>query len=117
MKKDWVKVAQTSRFLRKAGNYADFQVEFVTDQLVQLVVTFNATDRRVDQGAWLLALAVDHLGLEIEAVTGNPFMSFSLVFDAARSMINARSPKKRRELAEYGRLPVSLGVSEDTPRE
>jgi hypothetical protein len=104
------------RFLEKIGKGVEFarvDLEFVTDDILQLMVYFEVTDEGMDQGAWMLALAVDAVAKKYDERCPPSFAAFSLSFGQARTMIEARPPRKRRVAAEIAQLPLFLGGSSE----
>jgi len=108
------------RFLENIGKELQFvrhDLEFVTDDILMLQVYFRVTDEGMDEGAWMLALAVDAVARKYDDICHPSFAAFSLVFGQARAMIEARPPKKRREAAIIHDLPPFLVRSEDLARD
>ena len=104
------------KFLEKIGRCTEFarvDLEFVTDDILMLQVYFNVSDQGMDEGAWMLALAVDAVAKKYDERCPPSFMAFGLSFGQARAMIQARPPKKRREAAYIANLPPFLGGSSD----
>lgn len=88
---------EAARFLRERSPVGEVIVEFVTDEVVQVTVTFDVTDRLVDGGAWLLVHAVGLVASRIEEETGNPYQSFVTLFEAAWHMFRARKTRDQKK--------------------
>ncbi len=82
--------------MREAYHYRDVQVEWVTDDIVQLIVNMDAAGPRIDSVCWTLALAIDEVAAVLDAEDGMTFMAFQQQFNSARKMIAARKLKDRK---------------------
>lgn len=94
----WVNAA--AEYLRTQEPAEAILVSYVTDDVLQLVVTFPAKYSDETVGAWSLALAVDSVASLIEEKTGSPFASFVLAFTQAWAFRSAMKVKTRK-----GHLP------------
>lgn len=104
------------RHLEQTGERVEFSridLEFVTDDILQLMVYLDVTDKSMEQAAWQLALAIDAVALQFDRADPPSFMAFVYSFNAAWSMVQARPHTKRREAADIDNLPAFLGGSED----
>lgn len=81
------------------GEREDIQLEMVADDVLQVVVNIDLRVHRVDNGPWLLAEAVDRVAARIELETGNPFVSFLVLFTQAWVLRDARPPGRRKKEA------------------
>lgn len=104
---------RTNAYLNSRRPFQNVDVEMVTDEVVQIIITAPLTSKDVDGLAWQLAHLVDVVALFAEDQTGNPFQSFTIVFEAARVQIRARKTRDRKESAELPALPPFLGASVD----
>lgn len=117
MKSHDLQTGRTNAHLNRRGNYVDFSVELVTDDLLQVYAVLPVSPSRVDNLPWILAHLVDAVALEVERLTGVPFRATTVVFTAAWDMVNSRGTSKRKESARDLALPPFLGGSEDPPVE
>lgn len=97
----------------KVVEFARVDAEFVTDDILQVLVHVTVTDEAFEEAAWLLAHAIDVVALEFDRRLPPSFKAFEYSFSAARSMIKARPVKKRRDAADIRNIPAFLGGSFD----
>lgn len=112
-----VQTGRTNAYLNSRRPFADFQVEMVTDEHVLIMLTAPLTEKSVDSLVWQLAHLVDAVALFAEEKTGNPFRSFTVLFENARFQIGSRRLATRKESAEIPALPDCLGGSEEPSKE
>ncbi len=74
----------------------DVTAEFVTDTILQVVVNIDTREHRIDNSPWLMALAVERVGVLLDAENNATFASFSLVFGQAMEMVRSRSYTNRK---------------------
>lgn len=106
------------RVLEQQGKTVEFarvDFEMVTDDILQLQIYFDLTEESMVGSAWVMALAVDVVGLAFDEFDPPSFLAFALSFNQAWNMIQARAPRKRKEAANIRSLPPFLGGSDDPP--
>lgn len=108
-----VQTGRTKAYLEQTSPYRDCQIEMVTDEIVQIMLTASLTEDTVDNLAWQLAHVIDEVALFADQETGNPFYAFITLFTQAWGMVCARKTVRRKESAGIPTLPVFLDGSLD----
>lgn len=117
MKKFDFQTGQTNAYLNTARAHSNVDIEMVTDSTMLVMVTIDVTEGRMDNAAWVFAHAVDVVALFLETRFGLPFRFFTVTFDAAWGMVNARKTTRRKKSAELPALPLFLGGTLVPPEE
>lgn len=75
----------------ESGQRADsIDVSWPTDEIVQLLVYFNAVCADTATGAWLVALAVIELAAQLDRYDSPSYRAFLISFKQALSMLEKR---------------------------
>lgn len=117
MKRSPFQTGRTSAYLSRANVSSNVDVELVTDTVMQVVVTIDVSDARLDNAVWVFAHAVDVVAVFLEDRLDVPFSWFTVGFTAAWGFVNARSKPKRKEQATLPDLPLFLGGSCDPSKD
>lgn len=89
-------VSEQAEWLRNNAGEDAILVSYVSDTMLQVVVTFPAKYADESLGAWAFALAIDQAAVVIEEETGSPFRAFVLAFTAAWEMRKAMKTHHRK---------------------
>ena len=95
-KEKFAVAAQTSFSLETRGAVEDVQVEFVSDDVCQVLINIDTRPHRIDRGPWNIVHAVLLAATMIEAETGEPLRSFLLTFTQAWNHLNSQKTKDLR---------------------
>lgn len=91
----FLSAAQTSYQLARKSPAEDVVMEFVTDEILQVVICINTSDGRVDNFQWLFADAIERAAVLIESVKGVPARSIVLGIEHMWQMIGVRLLSKK----------------------
>ena len=116
--KGWtLQTGRTNARLQSAKAHSNVDIEMVTDDMALVMITVDISGDRVANAAWVFALAVDAFALFLEEEAGAPFRFFTVTFDGAWEMVNARATNRRKKSAELPTLPLFLGGTSVPPEE
>lgn len=106
------------RVLEQTGRTVEFEridFEFVTDDILMVLVYVDLSRQEQQATAWQLAHVVDVIAAAFDRWNPPSFMSFVHTFSAAWQQLNCRPVRKRKEAAALDNLLPFLEGSEEPP--
>lgn len=88
--------ASTSHYLRNKSPVEDVQVEWVTDEVLQVVLNLDSRPGRVDRGPWHFVEAILTAASMLDKNSPPEFEAFCQGFTAAWTIVSAQKRKDRQ---------------------
>lgn len=82
-----------------------FSVEYVTDDVIQVVLYITPKPMKVQETAWQIAFMLDQIYLVYEKETGVSYRDFDRIVMGARGMLMSRQPKQRKANRDFDGWP------------